>query len=424
MNLLKQYPQFLEKFQASAQVDSIKESKQNAYAWLQAQNLPSRKQEEWKYTSTKAFNDYNFTSSAILPPGLSHETLKKFTSFLSDDFFNIVFTNGELNKTLTDSECQQYFSVLSSEIQTKTSYVDFFEGLNEAYSSHTIRLEIPEETKIEKPICIHFLSSIEDGPSIMNTYQLQVHIGARSKVSIVNQIFGLGGMRYFTNIASHIHVAESATLNYIFFQNEGNHSYNVSNTHFYLKNHTQVKHLAINIGAAWARMNLNFPMKGDGQHVESMGCYVLSDSQHLDQATCINHIKGGNQSFQTYKGILADESRAIFNGKVFIQQDAQKAYSEQLNNNLLLSSKAEINSKPQLEIFADDVKATHGSTVGQLNAEEIFYFQSRGISKEKALPMLSLGFVSELIYKIEDPKIENWLLDKLKLKFSQLKLDL
>ncbi|HEY1080271.1 MAG TPA: SufD family Fe-S cluster assembly protein, partial [Bdellovibrio sp.] len=164
-------------------------------------------------------------------------------------------------------------------------------------------------------------------------------------------------------------------------------------------------------------------LKGAGSDSQILGVYAVQGSQHVDNTTLIDHAVGECNTTQLYKGILDGESRAVFCGKVLIRKDAQKANSAQLNNNLILNTKAEADSKPSLEIYADDVKAAHGSTVGQLNKEELFYLQSRAIPKAKAVPMLSYGFLSEVIYKLSDEKTQKWLSRHLDEVFNKLHLN-
>ncbi|MNT16613.1 FeS cluster assembly protein SufD [compost metagenome] len=178
--------------------------------------------------------------------------------------------------------------------------------------------------------------------------------------------------------------------------------------------------LAFSTGASLSRHTLEVSLKGEGSNSEILGVYAGRANQHIDNTTLIDHAVGACNTNQLYKGILDDSARSAFCGKVLIQKNAQKADSAQLNNNLLLSSKAEADSKPMLEIYADDVKAAHGSTVGQLDKEELFYLLSRAIPKDKAISMLSYGFLSEVIYKLNDESIQKWLSKHLDATFARL----
>jgi Fe-S cluster assembly protein SufD len=164
-------------------------------------------------------------------------------------------------------------------------------------------------------------------------------------------------------------------------------------------------------------------LKEKGSTSEVLGIYAVQGTQHVDNTTLIDHAVGECVTHQLYKGILDGSGRSAFNGKILIRKDAQKADSSQLNNNLLLSNKAEADSKPSIEVHADDVKAGHGSTVGQLNKEELFYLLSRAISKDKAIAMLSYGYLSEVLYKISDDGIQKWLTQHLDEAFARLHLN-
>ncbi|RYZ67219.1 MAG: SufD family Fe-S cluster assembly protein, partial [Proteobacteria bacterium] len=219
-----------------------------------------------------------------------------------------------------------------------------------------------------------------------------------------------------------VKVGESAKLAYVRVQGESHEAVNVGRTNFELCKFSQLHSLAFSTGAQLSRHNLVVNLTATDASAIVDGLYVVRGEQHVDNTTVIDHIVGACTTSQHYKGILADTSRAVFNGKVAIQPNAQKANSEQLNNNLLLSRYAEADSKPQLAIYADDVKAAHGSTVGQLNREELFYLESRAIPPSVAIPMMSFGYVSELIYKLEDEFLQSWLNQELREAFSGLKL--
>lgn len=422
MNFFDQFSQFkeyLKEHQCSANDIAFKE---NAIQMLSLLNPPNKKMEDWKYTSSQDLMDSEFHISALKERLIGHDNFKVIASKLNPHFDHIVFINGLLDKTLTSEDLISKIKIqnFSYEFLNQVNQ-EYFTLLNQVYAEKNYQFELVADSRLEKPVCFTFFSSNASGPLLTNNHSVKFKIGARSKLDLILQMFGSDGEAYFDNSCFEYEVGDSATLNVVHLQNHGSQAFHYSDSFVNLENQSQFKHFAFNLGAKWARMNVRMPLRSNQVHGSLMGCYVLSGDQKLDQMTVIDHQVGGNQSFQVYKGILDKNSKAVFNGKVLIQQDAQKAYSEQLNNNLMLSRTAEANSKPQLEIFADDVKASHGSTMGQLNPEELFYFESRGISKAKALNMLSLGFASEIVYKIENSNVENWLLEILKVKFNSLK---
>ena len=222
------------------------------------------------------------------------------------------------------------------------------------------------------------------------------------------------------NIEVDCQLGPSARLNFVQLQNEDQDSFHFSQARVSLERQSQFKSLTLSLGNKLTRNYLDIQFKDKAAEATVLGLGVIDGQQHLDNYTFIQHQTGENNSNQHYKSILAGQSRSVFRGRVRIAPNAQKANSEQLNNNLLLTRHCEADSIPQLEIFADDVKAGHGSTVGQLNPDEIFYFLSRGISQLEAVRMLSQGFAKELIYRIDDELIQNYLLTALNRKLVRM----
>ncbi|HWU44434.1 MAG TPA: Fe-S cluster assembly protein SufD, partial [Bdellovibrio sp.] len=298
---------------------------------------------------------------------------------------------------------------------------DFFEALNAAYLTKPFALNVAKETSLEKPVNLVFFTSPQNGSAVMVHPRVRLDVGARSSVKILESYYGQAS--YFANSFLDLHMAESAKVIYTRVQSESDEAINIGRTRITLAKNANLESLALATGGALSRHSLEILLKGPGANAEVLGVYAVRGSQHVDNTTLIDHQVGECNTNQLYKGILDGESKAAFCGKVLIQKDAQRANSAQLNNNLLLSSKAEADSKPSLEIYADDVKASHGSTVGQLNREELFYLLSRAIPKHKAIPMLGYGFLSEVIYKISDESIQKWLSRHLDEAFLRLHLE-
>lgn len=415
MSLFSSY----EKFSKSSPADgALLAFRQAGFDYAQNKGLPSRKDEDWHYTSVKVLGESEFTPSTaegFLPP---HELFVEVKKYLHADFTNFVFFNGVFNHTLSDQAPKEVKITPSS--QWATEFADVFDALNGAYLTQAWDVEIPAETSVEKPVNFVFFTANSDGLSTMVHPRLNIKVGKRSSVRFLESYYGSAVAAYFVNPVTSLRVAESAKVTYVRLQNEAKTGFNIGRTNISLEGNAHLESLSYSTGARLARHSLNVELIGAGSHSEILGLYAVSGDQHVDNTTVIDHAVGACDSNQLYKGILDGESRAVFNGKVLIRKDAQKANSAQLNNNLLLSQKAEADSKPNLEIHADDVKASHGSTVGQLNAEEVFYLQSRAIPKEKAIPMLSYGYLSEVIYKISDETIQRWLTRHLDEAFKDL----
>lgn len=418
MNLLSTYDRFSQTNPAEGALASFRQA---GYDYALNKGLPTRKDEEWHYTSVKVLNDVNFMPSAFNPVEPSHETIVEIKKYLNPEFTNVVFFNGVLNKTLSQ-ELPAGFT-LRELSEYPNHFDDAFDALNGAYLAKPFALSLAKETSVDKPVNFVFFTSVEGGPALMVHPRIRVEVGARSSVKLLESYYGKTGVSYFVNSVFDLSIADSAKVSYVRVQGESQNAINIGRTRISVEKNATLESLAFATGAGLSRHTLDVSLKGAGSDSQILGVYAVQGSQHVDNTTLIDHQVGECNTNQLYKGILDGESRAVFCGKVLIQKDAQKANSAQLNNNLLLSSKAEADSKPSLEIFADDVKAAHGSTVGQLNREELFYLQSRAIPKSKAIPMLSYGFLSDVIYKISDENIQKWLSRQLDEVFSHLHLN-
>src|SRR6185312_6262701 len=263
--------------------------------------------------------------------------------------------------------------------QTGIIRQDSFEALNSAYAFSGVIVRAKKNQAADKPLQILFLQT---QASVAVYPKIFVISETGSKLTLLETYAGIlasinGAEKSFTNSVTEVIVEPNARLDYLRVQSEALSDVNIGTTRIYLKEFSHLQSLSYTTGAALSRHNLDIHCLGLQATAHVDGLYLVSGSQHTDHHTWIDHVVGQCQTTQTYKGILDQSSRAVFNGKVVIHKDAQKASSEQVNHNLLLSQEAEADSKPELQIYADDVKATHGSTVGQLNAEELFYMLSR-----------------------------------------------
>lgn len=417
MNLLSTYEKFSQVHPAEGALASFRQA---GYDYALAKGLPTRKDEEWHYTSVKPLSETAFAPSALNAVAPSHDTMTAIQKLLNPAFTNVVFFNGVLNKTLS-AELPAGFS-LRELSEFPNQFDDTFDALNGAYAEKPFVLSLAKETSVEKPVNFLFFTSNEGAASVMVNPRIHLNVGARSSVKILESHYGSAGAAYFANSVFDLHIGESAKVIYTRVQAESLNAINIGRTRITLDKHANLESLAFATGASLSRHTLDVVLKGPGSNSEVLGIYAVQGKQHVDNTTLIDHTVGECRTNQLYKGILDGQGRSAFCGKVLIEKDAQKADSAQLNNNLLLSDKAEADSKPSIVVHADDVKAAHGSTVGQLNREELFYLLSRAIPKDKAIAMLSYGFLSEVIYKISDDAIQAWLTRHLDEAFSRLHL--
>jgi Fe-S cluster assembly protein SufD len=421
MNLLTHFNKFSSQIPRPA--PAVQGLREKALEFLNTKGLPTRKDEDWKYTSVKILNDESFVPVGFGESNPSHETMQAIQEKLNPAFINIVFHNGVLNKTLSAVDALPAgVKFQEDEELSAANFKDFFEALSVAYFTKNYTLEVSPETSVDKVVNMVFYSSLEGGPAVMVNPRITLKLQKHSSLKFVESYFGQKDARYFVNPQVRIQIGESAKLVAVRMQGDSLRAVNVGSTTFDIGKFAHLHSLVFSTGAMLSRHNLGIELKTSDAFAVVDGVYLAKGNQHVDNCTLIDHQVGGCSTSQHYKGILADSSRGVFSGKVLIRHGALKANSEQLNNNLLLSREAEADSKPQLEVYADDVKAGHGSTVGQLDREELFYLESRGISPEVAIPMMSYGYASELIYKLENEELQNWLNGELREAFGGLQV--
>lgn len=413
MDLLSSVPQL-------KALDSLRQAKREKGAeFFRANGLPTRKNEDWKYTSVSLLREAQFESTLVSEASLSHETLRDLAGELSGDFDKAVFINGVLNKTLSNIEHWPSEMKWSGEVRsTNKDPKDAFEALSDVYAGQGFSLKIPAEFAMSRPFRLHFHTTSSQ-PQMVHP-RIQIEIGERSSVRLVESYSSDEQVGHFMNVQSDIVVKPNAKATLIRLQEEGAKAVHIGKTQIHPGENCEIVHLVVSTGANLSRHELELRVDQPGTHLKVLGLTASSSSQHMDNTTTIDHIVGGGTTSQIYKSLLDGESRTVFNGRIFIRPKAQKVDSAQRNNNLLMSAKAEADSLPQLMIEADDVKAAHGSTVGHLDEEELFYLQSRGLSKSKALPLLAYGFLAEGLDSIDDPLLANWLGGRLKKTFSRL----
>ncbi|QDK36240.1 Fe-S cluster assembly protein SufD [Bdellovibrio sp. NC01] len=413
MNLLSGYDKFNQANPANAALAAFRQA---AFDYASKKGLPTRKDEDWHYTSVKSLTEKDYALSAKTEP--SADSLVELKKLLNPAFTNVVFVNGVLNKSLS-SDLPAGFTMREPSDYSEV-FMDTFEALNAAYTAKPMVLNLAKETSVEKPV--NFVFYTDADTAVMTHPRIRLDVSARSSVKVLESYYGKGA-NYFVNSLFDLHIGDNANVTYVRVQSEAETAINIGRTRITVGKDANLQSLALATGAGLSRHSLEVLLKEKGSNSDILGIYAVKGTQHVDNTTVIDHQVGECNTNQLYKGILDDSSRAAFSGKVLIQKDAQKANSAQLNNNLLLSSKAEADSRPSLEIFADDVKAAHGSTTGQLNREELFYLLSRAIPKDKAIQMLSYGFLSEVVYKISDDSIQHWLTRHLDEAFTRLHLE-
>ncbi len=411
-------------FKSKANLDSIaaNQIRQRAFEHFISQGLPTKKQEAWKYTSLTDFKDIKWESDVEGEETLSHEQMKEISKSLPVEFYNVVLVNGVLHRTLSDdlSDQVQIHEVDTHDFIREENHVDDqILNLANAFLNKKILVKIKKGHVFDKPLQILILQSSKN--SVYHSERFDIRVEENAELTlIVHSLSFVNSKAAALNVNLKISLADDAKVKFIQLQNEDITAFHFSQTEVELKSKSQFQSLVMSLGTGLTRNYFHLNFQGHHSYAGIYGLSTLDSKQHVDNYTFIQHSLGENQSVQHYKSILSGAAESAFRGRVRIERDAQKANSEQLNNNLLLTREAQANSIPQLEIYADDVKAGHGATIGQLNKDEIFYFLSRGINQYDAVKMLSYGYAKELIYKFENEIIQNFLIKALQGKLERM----
>lgn len=399
----------------TAELQSLRE---NAFQQFKRSGFPSTKVEDWKYTNLAPFLKEDFVTE---PDGewgaIPGQVIAKAT-IPGLDVYTIILVNGKYRADLSDPINEEgVFLFPLSAATTRPAfkkhfgqYTDIaknhFAAVNTALFRDGLFLEIRNNAVVEKPLhVIHLIAA--DSPTFLQPRHLIV-AGISTSVSIIESFVTINNeASVFINNVSEIVVGENAHVQHYYIQTGDAKDRYIHHTEVYQQaNSVYNNYKASFPGISLLRNNLNVAL--DGENVEShlYGLYLSGGQQLVDNHTIVDHRKPHCQSNELYKGVMKDEATGVFNGKIFVRKDAQKTNAFQQNNNLMLGRKAVIDSKPQLEIFADDVKCSHGSTVGQFNAEAMFYLKSRGIGDEKAKALLIHAFAFDVTEKIPIPEVQ------------------
>lgn len=384
--------------------------------------FPTTRDEQWKYTRVASIISADYSKN-------DHESFKPSKGqFSTTSYCTLVLVNGtfrsELSDSLPEGVKMQAFNDAKGAVRDKILKHlgtltplknEAFNTLNAAYFNDGIFLEVVPNTHIEVPIrLIHYAFG---EAQLTNTRNL-ICVGEKSSVSIVHQFEGEANAGSFTNVVTEVFAEKSANINYTLIENEGTHSSLINTVAALQKANSRFTMFTITKSGLLVRNNLRVEITEPGCETNMYGIYFTSGNQHIDNHTYADHQAPNCNSNELYKGVMADKSTGVFNGKIMVHQIAQKTNAYQSNQNVLLGDKASIFSKPELEIYADDVKCSHGCTVGQLDEEALFYLRSRGLSRDAAHRLLVQAFASDIIEKIEieevKTSIERFIEDKFK----------
>ena len=424
-------------------IEAVERRPQGAPRWLHdvrdkaaarfaALGFPSVRDEEWRFTNVAPIASTDFRPAAeaevtadevaALPyGGLPYRMVVvngRFSAALSRlNDLPVGVRAGSLATAVTEhgDELPRYYA------QGADFHSRAFVALNTALAHDGAYLYIPEGTVFEHPIEILFVAAADAAvPEIIQARTLIV-AGARSQARIVETYVTVRGAGYFTNGVTEIFAGEHAVVDHYKVQQEGLDAYHLATLQVNAQRSANVSSHSFSLGGRLVRNDVNAVLDGEGAEVTLNGLYLADGERLIDNHTTIDHAKAHCPSHEIYKGILGGKARAVFNGKIIVRQDAQKTDAKQTNRALLLSDNASINTKPQLEIFADDVKCTHGAAIGQLDDDAIFYLRARGLNYFEARDMLIHAFAGEIIDRVQVEPLKRALEGEL---YAQLAKDL
>ncbi len=402
--------------------------KQEALNRFEALGLPSRRQEAWRSIDLAPILNAQFrpfdekqrphlsqadiapyvcqeaTNRLVFVNGFYDADLSTFTSLLAGcvvgDFQSASRTHGDLLQ-----------STLSSLV---TEGDDAFESLNTALFGNGVFISIPENTVIEAPIEILFLTAANQDVPQFGYPRVLVTLNPHAKLNLITRSVGLEPAKssYFNNMVVDLNLLEGASLQYTYIQSEASNAYQLAKTNLLLHEKSQADLTSITLGGQLSRHAVAVKFLAEHGTCQLQGLSVLNDETQVFDYTVMDHLKPNCTSQQLYKGILAAQARSEFDGTIIIHQNAQQSDASQLNRTLMLSDDARVLTRPQLKIDADDVKCSHGATVGQLEEEQLFYLASRGLSAQTAQSVLTYGFAEEVIEKIPSVSVQNQLIQQ------------
>ena len=385
-----------------------------------ALGFPTPKNEDWHFTSVTPIAEGSFR--AVAPARsvrLEAADVEAFT-FGRPDWIRLVFVNGRFDAALSSSAPRPQ-GVTVTDLATAWreqphllerhvgKVADFqrtaFTALNTAFMHDGALIQFAPDVQLETPVHLVFVSTPDAAGSASHVRTLIV-AGHHAKATGIESYVSLGGAKgYFTNAVTEAVLGDGATLAHVKLQSESERAFHVGTLQAHQGRDSHLVSFSYAAGGELARTNIYTLLGGEGSGATLHGLYLLDGEQHVDQQTRIEHAGPNTFSREVYKGILDGASHGVFNGQVFVRPEAQKTDGKQENNNLLLSARARVDTKPQLEIFADDVKCTHGATVGRLDELALFYMKSRGIGAEQARKLLTYAFAAGVIEAVGVPEV-------------------
>ena len=408
-NYQNEFKKLLDRKYFSAVIHPLRK---DAFSKLEKIGFPTQKWENWRFTNLSALTENHFLISEVNDAPQSKLDISQYEI---EGLQTIVIYNGHFQQDISSvPEGIQLLTGLEyfehKKGQVSHSEDSPFDLLNTAFMDSGVCLIVDKNIIVETPVRILFISNGDS--SIMVNPRVHIDMEMGSSLTFVEEHVG-DAVSLFQNEAVYITLEKNSGIEHIRIQSNSENTYNMANLHVKQLEVSKYNFYQYSDGGNFSRSNIYVDLDGENSEC-NLNCLSLSrGNQHLDNSMTVNHNSPNTYSSQVAKSVLFDKSTGVFNGRTVVQKDAQKIVAHQSNKNLLLSKSAKMNSNPQLEIYADDVKCSHGSTTGQLDDDALFYFQSRGIPKNEAFILLVSGFVSEVMEKIKFEPVKNYIDQKI-----------
>lgn len=403
--------------QISMDTPLLSNLREEAIKIFEDEGFPTKKNEDWKYTALNKVIKEDFSVFANTENPIEYKDVQPY--FIHDiDSYKIIFIDGKYASHLSQTTHEGIDVCLMSAALSKPKYQAVIENyfnkiaaknglnaLNTAFCQEGAYIHIKKNKLAERPIqIIHFSTGKE--PALLLQPRNLIVVDENAQVQIIERHQSLTENPTLTNSVTEIFAAKRAIIDYYKVQNDKSKASLIDNTFIEQHQESSVAVHTFSFGGKLTRNNLNFYQKGERIDSTLKGVTIIGNKQHVDHNTLVHHIEPHCESHQDYKGIFGDSAVGVFNGKVVVEKEAQKTNAFQANNNLLVNDKATINTKPQLEIFADDVKCSHGCTIGQLDENAMFYLRARGIPAKEARALLMYAFANNVLESVKIPQLK------------------
>ncbi len=423
MDTLAYFKEHFDQLQSANAGSGLNSLRQHAFQAFSAMGIPTMRQEEWKYTRISGlFNkEYRF---AVNPVAVSFPTneLDAFRLPGHEQANELVFINGIFSQALSvirssqlqvmpleEAAVNEYKHIVFKHLGHSAQYLkDGINALSTAFIHGAVFIHIKRGYTPEHPVYIYHVSDAREANTFSQPRSL-IYLDENASMQVIETFITHGPQESFTNHVTEIAVEKDARLEYYKIQNDASHASQVSSTHIRQTGKSYTHSVVISLNGALVRNNLNVVMDATRCESHLFGRYCLKGQSHIDHHTVVDNMQPNCFSNELYKGIMDDNATGVFNGKIYVRRDAQKTNAYQSNKNILLSDNASVNTKPQLEIYADDVKCSHGCTVGSLDEEALFYLRSRGVSRENAKALLLQAFAMDILENIHPAPIRSYI---------------